>query len=368
MIMQACDDCLRRTWLLGRLSGYLEYEQKRVADVLSVDDESLIDLWHQLAQKRDWRDEVRRAYAVFGPSEGRAARADAQRAGLELICACDDEYPERLRRLLGPPAVLHVAGGLRRFLDLCERDPVAIVGTRRATGYGTDVARLLGRGLSVSGVSVISGMAFGIDAAAHRGALDGGGHTIAVLPGSASRPYPKANAHLHSQILCHGVAVSEFGPGTSVRNWMFSARNRIIAALSELTVVVQGGTGSGALNTARLARQVGSRVGAVPGSVLASQSEGPHDLLRDGGLLVRNPQDVLDAVCGLGVRAAVDPVVAALSDEQRVVLEAIRSGTDTMAELSRTGVADGRLLTVLAGLELAGCLRRAAGGRYVDIA
>jgi predicted Rossmann fold nucleotide-binding protein DprA/Smf involved in DNA uptake len=101
---------------------------------------------------------------------------------------------------------------------------------------------------------------------------------------------------------------------------------------------------------------------------LASQSEGPHDLLRDGGLLVRNPQDVLDAVCGLGVRAAVDPVVAALSDEQRVVLEAIRSGTDTMAELSRTGVADGRLLTVLAGLELAGCLRRAAGGRYVDIA
>jgi DNA processing protein len=260
---------------------------------------------------------------------------------------------------------LHVVGGLSRFLELAADDPVAIVGTRRPTIYGTDVAAILGRGVSVSGLCVVSGMAIGVDAAAHRGALTGGGRTIAVLPGCAAEVYPKANRRLYDQILRNGVAVSEFGPGVPVRKWTLLARNRIIAALSELTIVVQGRRRSGALHTAQAARNVGSRLGAVPGSVLVAQSEGPHELLRRHAALIRNPQDVLDALFGAGTRAVLEPSLNGLRDEQRALLDAIRSGADTLAALAGRGEEGGDALTLLAELELAGCVRRATGGRYV---
>lgn len=362
--MWACDACVRRTWLLQRVSGFLEYQRRRVDDILTLEDGTLIEYWLEIAARKGVHDEIDREYAEFGAAEAEAARTRADQAELELICACDPDYPERLRRLFGPPAVLHVAGGMRRFLDLASADPVAIVGTRRPTLYGTDMATRLGRGVCVSGITVVSGMALGIDAAAHRGALAGGGHTIAVLPGCASTPYPKENRQLYNQILRNGVAVSELPVGASVWKWSLLARNRIIAALSELTVVVQGRTRSGALTTAAVARKTGCRIGAVPGSVLVPQSEGPHKLLREGGVLVRDSQDVLDAVCGVDSRVAVDPVVAALSPEGRAVLAAIRAGANTVAELSRAAVSDGPILAVLAELELAGCVRRVAGGRY----
>ena len=365
--MSACDSCLRRTWLLERLSGYLEYERQRVDEVLGLGDQTLIDLWLEVVKRRGSGDEIDREYAGFGPADAEHARARADAAHLELLCACDPEYPERLHRLFGPPAVLHVAGGMRSFLDLARSDPVAIVGTRRPTPYGTDMAERLGRGVSVSGMTVVSGMAFGIDAAAHRGALAGGGRTIAVLPGAPSVPYPRTNRQLHNRIVRSGAAVSELGPGSAVRTWTLIARNRIIAALSELTIVVQGRERSGALNTASLAEKSGCLVGAVPGSVLVPQSDGPHRLLSEGALLVRGAQDVLDAVCGSGVRTAVDPAVATLSAQARAVLDAIGSGADTPAELSRATVAGGQLLAVLAELELSGCVRRGAGGRYAII-
>ncbi len=362
--MAACDGCLRRTWLLGRLSGYLEYQRRRVDEFLSLEDRTLIDFWLEIAERKGDRDEIDGEYAAFGSAEAEAARARADAARMALICACDPDYPARLRRLLGPPAVLHVAGGMRRFLDLTQTDPVAIVGTRSPTLYGTDVASRLARGVSVSGMTVVSGMAFGIDAAAHRGALAGGGRTIAVLPGDAAVPYPKHNRQLYNQILRNSVVVSELGVDSSVRRWTLVARNRIIAALSELTVVVQGRERSGALTTADLAHKAGGRVGAVPGSVFVPQSDGPHKLLSQGAVLVRGPQDVLDAVCGIGARKAADPTVAALSAECRAVLEAIRRGAGTVAELSRATVGGGQLLALLAELELAGCVRRVAGGRY----
>lgn len=363
--MAACDECLRRTWLIERVSGYLEYQRKRVADILSVEDQPLIELWREVSAGRGTDDGLESEYRAFGSQQADDRRERAQAAGLELICACDPAYPKRLRRLFGPPAVLHVAGGRERFLELAEADPVAIVGTRRPTLYGTEVAQLLGRGVSVSGLCVVSGMAVGVDAAAHRGALAGGGRTIAVLPGSAAEPYPRANQQLYRQILRNGVAISEMGSGASVRKWTLIARNRVIAALSELTVVVQGRVRSGALSTASLARGVGGRLGAVPGSVLVAQSEGPHGLLRDGAVLIRNPQDILDAVFGSGRRAVLDPVLNGLRDEQRAVLGAIQSGTDTLALLASKGVGDGDVLALLAELELAGCVRRVTGGRYV---
>jgi DNA processing protein len=366
--MPACDDCLRRTWLIERVSGYLEFQRNRIDEILSLQDRPLIESWQEKCGRKQADDQLGREYRRFGAGRAEVARMRAEAAGLELLCICEPSYPERLMRLFGPPAVLHVAGGMSRFLELAAADPVAIVGTRRPTIYGTDVAGLLGRGVSVSGLCTVSGMAVGVDAAAHRGALAAGGRTIAVLPGCASEVYPKTNRQLYDQILRNGVTVSELGPGTSVRKWTLIARNRIIAALSDLTVVVQGNSRSGALNTAKAARSVGSRLGAVPGSVFVAQSEGPHELLRAGATLIRNPQDVLDAVFGTGARAVLDPALNGLRDEQRALLEAIRAGADTLAALIGGGGAGQDALTLLAELELAGCVRRATGGRYVVVA
>jgi DNA processing protein len=347
------------------VSGYLEFQRKRIDDVLSLQDQPLIDSWQEKCERGPAQGELAREYRQFGTAGADFARMRAETAGLELLCGCEADYPQRLRRLFGPPAVLHVAGGLSRFLELAAGDPVAIVGTRRPTLYGTDVAAILGRGVSVSGLCVVSGMAIGVDAAAHRGALAGGGRTIAVLPGCAAEVYPKTNRRLYDQILRNGVAVSELGPGAPVRKWTLLARNRVIAGLSELTIVVQAKNRSGALNTAQAARNVGSRLGAVPGSVLVAESEGPHALLRERAALIRHPQDVLDALFGSGNRSVLDPSRNGLRDDQRALLDAIRSGADTLAALASRGGDGVDALTLLAELELAGCVRRATGGRYI---
>jgi DNA processing protein len=360
--MWACNPCMRRTWLLGRISAYLNFQRKRLDEVLSLSDQNLIGLWQHRVD-----DELEREYRQFSTCHAEAARAKAEAAGLELLCQCDPAYPESLRRLWTPPAVLHVAGGMERFLELAGFDPVAVVGSRRATDYGQGVAQTLGRGISASGLCVVSGMAGGVDASAHRGALAAGGRTVAVLAGCAAEPYPKANARLYREIRRSGAVVSEFGPGTALRDWTFVARNRIIAGLCRLTVIVQGREDSGAGSTVNAARRMGCRLGAVPGAVTVSQSELPNRLLAERAVVIRDAQDVLDAVLGVGIREAASADRAALDPRQLALLEAIASGADTVAALSRTGAADGDMLVTLAQLELAGCVRRAAGGRYVAV-
>jgi DNA processing protein len=351
---------MRRTWLLGRISAYLNFQRRQIEEMLSLSDEALIGLWEQRVD-----DELAREYKQFSACHAEAARARAEAAGLELLCVCDDAYPERLHRLWTPPAVLHVAGGMQRFLELAGNDPVAVVGARKATDYGREVAHRLGRGISASGLCVVSGMALGVDASSHRGALEGGGRTVAVLAGCAAEPYPKENTQLHRQIRRNGAIVSEFGPGTAVRDWTFIARNRIIAGLSGLTIIVQARERSGALSTARFARRLGARLGAVPGAITLRESHGPNRLLAEGAVMIRDAQDVLDAVFGAGVRDAASADRAALDPQQLAVLDAISAGADTVAALVRSSVGGGDMLVRLAELELAGCVRRAAGGRYV---
>jgi DNA processing protein len=357
--MGACEACLRRTWLLGRLGGYFEFERGRFDDTLNLDDQSLVELWRERIG-----DSLEREYAEFGSTRAEAARATAAASHLELVCICEPRYPDCLFELRTPPAVLHVAGGLERFLGLAAADPVAVVGARQATEYGREVATLLGRGISASGLTVVSGMARGIDAAAHRGALMAGGRTIAVLPGSAAEPYPKQHRGLHAEIVGSGVAVSEFGPGVPTHRWTFIARNRLIAALSQLTVVVQARASSGALTTVRYARALGRAVGAVPGSVMMRQSEGPNAQLAQGAVLIRDSQDVLDTIFGAGSRTAPNADLTGLDPDALAVLEAVSGGADTVAALTRAGIESGQALTVLASLELAGVVRRGAGGRY----
>lgn len=352
----ACDACVARTWLVGRLAGHIDRVRGRAEQALQLDDDELIE-----ALGGHEQDRLRREFGALNLDQ---VRARSGAAGLETICACDPFYPPALRALPAPPAMLHVAGGLRRLLEVAPCDQVAIVGSRRASGYGLDVARSLGRGLAVSGITVVSGMAVGIDSAAHGGALDAGAPTIAVLPGSADRPYPASQRTLHQRILTIGVALSELGPGTSVRRWMFLARNRIIAALAAMTVVVEAGVHSGSLVTTRVARELWRPVGAVPGRVTSPQADGPNALLARGARLVRGPQDVLDHLFGAGVRRAAQ-VRREPPSELRPLLAAIAEGNDTAAALARAGFGPAQGLAALAALELEGYVRRGAGGRFM---
>ena len=355
----ACDTCVARSWLLARLTGQLELVRGRVAAVLELDDGELIE-----AVAAGQRDAVRAELAALEPAQ---LRARSVRAGLELICRCDTAYPAQLRELRSPPAVLHVAGGLERLLALVAQDAVAIVGARRATPYGLEVARSLGRALGCAGVTVLSGMALGIDAAAHAGALAGSGSTVAVLPAGADRPYPPAKREMHAQIRSGGAVVSELPPDSAVRRWTFPARNRIIAALSAMTIVVEAGERSGALLTAGFAQSLGRPVGAVPGRITSSQSTGPNGLLAAGARIVRGPQDVLDALFGAGSRTAPARQRPPLEADLWRLLAAIGEGHDTAAALARSGLSPAVGLAALAALELGGYVRREPGGRFAIV-
>ena len=352
----ACDECLARSWLLSRLAANLEVARSQIELLLALEDTELA-----AAVGGEQHDLVLEELARLDVDLLRAGSANA---GLELICRCDARYPGRLTELRSPPAVLYVAGGLERFLEIVDGEPVAVVGARRPSPYGTEVARSLGRGLGCSGLTVVSGMALGIDSAAHAGALAAGARTVAVLPGGADRPYPAGKRSLHAEIRATGAAVSELAPGSPVWRWTFPARNRLIAALAAMTVVVEAGERSGALLTARFARGLGRPVGAVPGNISSPMATGANGLLAAGANVVRGPQDVLDTLFGAGVRGAPRDDRPDLAPELRPLLAAIGAGHDTAAALARSGFAPEDHLAALAALELAGYVRRGVGGRF----
>jgi DNA processing protein len=354
--VMACDKCLGRSWLLAALGGHLERTGSRLAELLELDDEELIS-----AVGGRHRPHLQ---ARLGDLDPQAARDQAAQAGLELICRCDHDYPPLLWALPSPPAVLHVAGGLDRFTALAQAETVAIVGTRRASSYGLDVARTLARGIAASGVTVLSGMAFGIDSAAHEGALSAGGATIAILPGGAERAHPASQRSLHRRITASGCAVSELPPGAKVWRWMFPARNRLIAGLAGMTLVVEAGHESGALITSRWAETLGRPIGAVPGRVTSPQAAGPNRLLKQGAVPITSAQDVLDVLYGAGVRRASRDWRPEPEPELRRWLRAIADGHNTPAALANQGLAPERCLEVLSALELSGHIRRQLGGRF----
>ena len=352
----ACDACLRRPWLLAALAPHLDRTGARLHELLELE---AGDLMAAVAGRRRVR--LERRMAAFNPEEARVAAA---KAGVEVICRCEPLYPARLNHLPNPPAALHVAGGLDRCLNALRAEPVAIVGTRKPTGYGLDVARALGRDLAAAGVTVVSGMALGIDSVAHEGALSVGGPTIAVLAGSVERPYPPARHTLHRRIMAAGAAISELPPGAGLWRWMFPARNRLIAAVSAITLVVEAGERSGALVTAAIGASLGRPIAAVPGRITTSQAAGPNRLLAEGAHLIAGAQDVLDLLYGVGVRRAACGRADDLDPQLRRWLDVISDGHDTPAALARMGLAPDRGLQVLSALELSGHIRREPGGRF----
>lgn len=349
----ACDQCLARAWLLARLAGHFELHRDRTHELLALGGDQLIAALGGKATAEIERDRSR-----FEPA---AARKRARTAGLALLCSCQDDYPPALRELESPPAVLHIAGDPKQ---VAAGATVAIVGSRRPSSYGTDVAHALARAAGVAGVAVISGMAAGIDAAAHRGALSAGGTTVAVLAGAAESAYPARARALHRQIAGAGAVVSELPPATATRRWMFPARNRLIAALASITVVVEARPGSGALLTARAARELGRPIAAVPGRITSPLSRGPHQLLRAGALLVDKPEDLLDGLYDPDTATRRAEALPRLDPQLKRLLDALAEGHTTAAALSRAGLPVDAGLAALASLELAGLVRRETGGAY----
>jgi DNA processing protein len=271
------------------------------------------------------------------------------------------EYPLLLEQLPDPPASLWVAGRWPVTPAQC----VAVVGTRTPTSYGREIAYALASELARAGVCVVSGMARGVDASAHEGALEHGS-TIAVLAGGVDVCYPSSNRRLYERIVERGAVVAEQPPGTPTYKGRFTHRNRIIAALSLATVVVQAGERSGALSTARHALDIGRDVLAVPGDIRVDMSAGSNGLLRDGAHPCTCAADVLGQI-GLGVggagRRALQPVPGTLSAEQIAILELIGGETlvaDDVGSLS--GLRGLALATSLSALELAGWIEAGPGG------
>lgn len=357
--MTMCPDCARRAQVLAVVSPYLEHardERRRLHDVLALGESELV---RAVGGRRveELRGRIRAMKASAGPG----------------TCPHGEGFP---RLALDDATIrgLHVAGAFERLLQLTGDDApsVAIVGTRRASPEGLKTARELGRGLAAAGVTVVSGMALGIDSAAHEGALDGGGHTVAVLASGADAAYPRSKSALHQRIVDRGVVVSEMPPGTSPRRWGFPARNRIIAAMSQATIVVEAAQRSGSLITAEFALELGREVLAVPGSVRSWRADGTNALIRDGATLVRDACDVLDALLGpeMAERArgsAARTFVAAppgLDAMSRLLLTKIEAGTSRSDELVAVGSTREAALAGLAELELLGLVRRMVGGEF----
>ncbi len=288
------------------------------------------------------------------------------RRGYHIISLTDSNYPQLLRQIPDPPPFLYVSGKL-------DRSPVkiAVVGSRNATGYGLTTTKALSTNLAALGVTIVSGMARGIDTAAHQGALAAGGKTIAVLGSGLEQIYPANNKPLFQRISEEGAVVSEFSLFTKPEGHNFPIRNRIISGMSLGTVVVEATKKSGSLITARLAAEQNREVFAVPGSIHSFKSIGTHTLIKQGAKLVENAQDIIEELtpmiqynesAGKNQRNADEDIPALLTADELQVYEALGPYPVHIDDLARTiSLGPGRLSSILLKLELKGLVQQTPG-------
>ena len=297
---------------------------------------------------------------------------------MALVLREDAQYPPLLRQIAHPPHLLYVYGET----DLTDRFPVAVVGTRRASAYGLTHTREIAAELAQTGVCVVSGLALGIDAAAHTGALDGGGRTVAVLGSALDKPYPQENEPLMRRILeSGGSVVSEYAPGTPPSRYSFLQRNRIIAGMCLGTLVTEGPRRSGALNTATRTLENGREVFALPGNVDSPGAQLPNMLISEGARLVTGAADILSALviepkdAPKAAQAAVAPMEApaekkphipgGLDETQRAICAALLTGeADFDALCAVSGLESDELGALLIEMEMDGLVTPLAGTRY----
>jgi DNA processing protein len=300
-------------------------------------------------------DRFRTFVKTFDEAATRRKLADA---GLRWLPRTSPTFPATLGSIHDPPPGLFLRGAAA--VDLLDRPSVALVGARACSDYGAHVARSLARELAAAGAVVVSGLARGVDSWAHRGCLEAGGETVAVLGCGIDRDYPRAHAALVAEIAVRGLVVSEYPPGVAPAPWRFPARNRIVAGLALATVVVEARERSGALITADLALEQGREVLAVPGEITSGLSAGTNALLRLGATPVTCADDVLEAL-GLEAPKASpedDPPGASAA----AVLGALGNGASTADQIVRaTGLAPAEVAAALTELELAGRVEARAG-------
>jgi len=357
----ACLECLRRSWLLAALGPYIEKVAtgevgSRSPELLRLSNEDLVEV---------------AAPKVTAQMLGRVEALSEERMLEELLlaecwacCRHSELYPDPLRDADDAPWALIGRGDPRMLESLEPYGTVTIVGARRATSYGREIARELGRELAGAGMVVVSGLAFGIDACAHRGAIDAG-RTIAVLGCGPDVAYPASHRSLWRRICEQGLVISEFPPGATPWRWTFPARNRIMAALAGMTVVVEAATRSGSLITTDLAADLGRDLGAVPGPVTSRASAGPNGLLASGAHVIRDAQDVLDALLGPG-RKKLESARPDLEPDLEAALAAVEAGHATCdAVASATGLPGPAAATALSRLELLGYVTCSNLGTYL---
>lgn len=284
----------------------------------------------------------------------------AETAGNSILTLADADYPRALLDSPDPPALIYVKGRA----EILNRRGLAIVGSRNPTPQGEANAFAFAQALAAAGISIVSGLALGIDAAAHRGALAGGGPTVAVIGTGADRIYPDRNRELAHAICDQGAIVSEFPLGTPPLAANFPRRNRLIAGLAQGCLVVEAAARSGSLITARLAAEAGREVFAIPGSIHSPLSKGCHQLIREGAKLVESAQDVLDELRLPASAEKLGPA-ARFAPETEALLAALGHDPcdiDTLA--ARAGLTPDALLAMLLQLELEGHVASLPGGRY----
>lgn len=317
-----------------------------VADIGAVTHRQLLERFWSAAQAIDATVEPSAAGAAYDEADELLANAEMRH--IDLTTIGDASYPEQLRHLTDPPPVLWSRGDWSALAGPI----VSIVGTRRATSYGLRVTREIASALARQGACVVSGMALGIDAAAHNAALAVGGRTVAVLGTGADVAYPRAHAALHRQIAARGLVISELPPGAKADPGSFPRRNRIIAALAQLTIVVEAPLKSGALITAKDALELGCDVAAVPGPIDAPQSVGTNNLLREGAHVITSAADTL-ALIGLTPPVRIEPELR--GEAELRVWRALEEAASSLDELcARTAMPVSQCLTVVSALELRG--------------
>ena len=275
-----------------------------------------------------------------------------------MVTLGDPAYPPLLLETESPPPLLYLVGSI----DLLRSPAVAVVGSRNATAQGASNAENFSKSLSQSGLCIVSGMALGIDTAAHRGGLAGAGKSIAVVGTGLDRVYPARNKELAHQLAQHGALVSEFPLGTPALANNFPRRNRIISGLSRGCLVVEAAVSSGSLITARLALEQGRDVFAIPGSIHSALSKGCHQLIKQGAKLVERAEDVLEEINWLPRADSSPSAVAATDDPVLIHLGFDPEPLDTL--VARTGLSPEHLSGRLLELELRGLVQTLPGGRY----
>lgn len=292
----------------------------------------------------------------------------AEKKGIRIIPLDDEEYPELLRYIHDPPLVLYVKGVIPRGLGF------GVVGSRKATGYGMNTAFRLASELAEEGFIIVSGMARGIDTAAHTGALHAGGQTIAVLGCGPDRAYPPENRGLMERIARNGAVVSEYPPGVEPQTYHFPVRNRVISGISIGILVVEASQKSGSLITAQAALEQGRDVFAIPGNINHHNSMGTNRLIREGAKLVLSTEDILEEIpwslsalptYGKNAVSGAEP----LTHEESRILQVLKAEDlyhDQIAE--RTGIQHHTLFAVLLRLEIKGLVRKDLTGRYIVVA